>query len=36
MRVTLIPRVVAALRTVPKGLERRLDELEIREMIKTF
>ena len=29
--VTVIPIVVGALGTVPKGLERKLEELEIRE-----
>ena len=28
--MTVIPIIVAALRTVPKGLEKRLEDLEIR------
>ena len=35
MRVTVVPMVVGALGTVPNGLERRLEELEIREIIQT-
>ena len=36
MRVTVIPLVIGALGTVPKGLERGLVELEIRERIETI
>ena len=35
MKVTVIPVVVRALGIVPKNLEKRLDELEIRGRIKT-
>ena len=35
LRVTVIPIVVSALGTVPKGLERKLEELEIRGRIET-
>ena len=34
MSVRVIPIVVGALGTVPKGLERRLEQLEIRGQIK--
>ena len=36
MRVTVIPIVIGALRTVSKGLERWLEELEIRVQIDTI
>ena len=36
MRLTVVPVVVGALGTVPKGLERRLKELKIPERIKTI
>ena len=36
MRVTVIPMVVGAFGTIPKGLESRLGELEIRGTIKNF
>ena len=36
MKVTMILIVVGALETVPKGLEKRLEELEIRERIETI
>ena len=34
-RVLVISIVLGALETVPKGLEKRLEELEIRERIET-
>ena len=36
MRVTVIPIVAGALGTFPKGLEKRLEELEIRRRIETI
>ena len=36
MKVTVIPIVVDMLGTVPKSLENRLEELEIRERIETI
>ena len=36
MKVTVIPIIVGALGTVPKNLEKRLDEEEIRERIETI
>ena len=36
MTVTMIPIVIGALRTVPKGLVRRLEELEIRGRAETI
>ena len=36
MKVTLITIVVNALGTVPKGLEKRLEELKIRGRIETI
>ena len=36
MRVKVVPIVIGALGTVPKGLERSLDELEIRGRIETI
>ena len=36
MRVTVIPIIVGALRTVPKGLEKRLEERQIRGRIETI
>ena len=36
MRVTVIPMVIGALRTVFKGLERKLNELEIGRRIETI
>ena len=36
MGVTVVPIVVGALGTVPEGLDKRLEELEIRERIKTI
>ena len=35
MMVTVIPLVVGALGTIPKGLEKRLEEFEIRKRIET-
>ena len=35
MRVTVIPIVVGAFGTVPKGLEKRLNESEIKAKIET-
>ena len=34
-KITLIPIIIGALGTVPKGLEERLEELEIRGRIET-
>ena len=34
MKLTVIPVVIGTLGTVPKGLERGLEELEIRERIE--
>ena len=34
--MTVIPIVVGALGMVPRGLEKKLRELEIREIIKTM
>ena len=36
MRVTVLPIVIGKLGMVPKGLERRLEELEIGGQIKTI
>ena len=36
MRVKVIPIVIGALGTIPKGLEKSLDELEIRGRIETI
>ena len=36
MKLTVIPVIIGALRTVPKGMERRLKELEIGERIDTI
>ena len=36
MKVTVIPVIVGALGTIPKKLEKRLDELEIRGKLKPF
>ena len=36
MRVTVIPIMIGALGTVPKGLETRLEESEIRGWIETI
>ena len=36
MRVTVIPIVVGALKAVPKGLEKRLEKMEIRGRIDTL
>ena len=36
MRVTVIPIVVGALGTIPKSMEKRPEEQEIREIIETI
>ena len=36
MKVTVIPIIVGALVTIPKNLEKRLDELEIKWKIETI
>ena len=36
MKVTVVPLVIGALRTVPKGLERGLEELKIGGRIETI
>ena len=36
MKVTVVPLVIGVLRTVPKGLERGLEELKIGGRIKTI
>ena len=36
MKVKIVPIVIGALGTVPKGLEKNLGELEIRGRIKTI
>ena len=36
MKVTVIPIVARALETVPKGVEKKKEELEIRERIETI
>ena len=36
LRVTVIPIVVSAVRIVPKGLEKRLEKLEISGRIETI
>ena len=36
MRVTVIPIVHGAFRTVPKGLEMRMEDLKVRGRIKTL
>ena len=35
MNLTMLPIVIGALTTIPKGLVKRLEELEIVETIKT-
>ena len=35
MKVTVIPIVICALRTIPKGLVKGLEDLEIREQVET-
>ena len=35
MKVTLMPIVIGAFGTIPKGLDRGLEELEIRERLET-
>ena len=36
MKVTVIPIVIGALRTIPKGLIKELEDLEIREQEETI
>ena len=36
MKVTVIPRVIGALGTIPQGLVKRLEKLEVRGQVETI